>query len=163
MSVALPAVDLSPMPAEAHTPSLTFSRPQPPPPPPPTPTESGPGTSGRLAEVGLPSANRTVAVGMHISRLVLWLLGFGPFALLAPLILWLARKGESPFEDDHGREILNFGLSFLLWHVLTAMTVIGLILWPVLWVIAIVNTVRGAIAAGKGEYFRYPMTLRFLS
>ena len=85
----------------------------------------------------------------------------GPMALVIPIVLWAVRK-EEPFEDDHGREVLNFGITFFLAHVITGITLIGVVLWPVLWVIAAVNAIRGAVAAGNAEYFRYPMTVRFL-
>ncbi len=117
----------------------------------------------RLRDERLTDSDRNYAVGMHISPLILTVIGAGPLALIAPLVLWLVRKNLSPFDDDHGREVINFGISFLLWHVILAITVIGLVLWPVIWVVAIVNNIRGAIAAGRGEYFRYPMTIRFLS
>ena len=117
----------------------------------------------RLRDEGLTETDRNYAVGMHLSSLVITILGGAFLALLGPLVLWLVRKNHSPFDDDHGREVLNFGLSFLLWHLVTAITVVGLILWPVLWIVAIVNNIRGAVAAGNGEYFRYPMTIRFLS
>ena len=70
---------------------------------------------------------------------------------------------DSVFNDDHGRETTNFLISFAIWHLVLAVTVVGLFLWPVIWVIGGINAVRGAIAAGRGEYFRYPMTLRFLN
>ncbi len=117
----------------------------------------------RLRDVGANESDRNYAIGMHISPLVLTVIGAGPLALVAPLVLWLIRKNLSAFDDDHGREVINFGISFFLWHVILAITVIGLVLWPVIWVVAIVNNIRGAIAAGRGEYFRYPMTIRFLS
>ena len=117
----------------------------------------------RLRDESTNESDRNYAVGMHISPLILTVIGAGPLALLAPLVLWLVRKNLSPFDDDHGREVINFGISFLLWHIVLAITVIGLVLWPVIWIVAIVNNIRGAIAAGRGEYFRYPMTIRFLS
>ncbi len=120
-------------------------------------------SSGRLRGGSLTESDRNYAIGMHLSPLVLSILGLFPLSLLAPLVLWLARRQESVFDDDHGREIINFILSVLLWHLITAITFVGLIFWPVLWVVAIVSCIRGAIAAGSGEYFRYPMTIRFLS
>ena len=117
----------------------------------------------RLRDESTNESDRNYAVGMHISPLILTVIGAGPLALIAPLVLWLVRRNLSPFDDDHGREVINFGISFLLWHIVLAITVIGLVLWPVIWIVAIVNNIRGAIAAGRGEYFRYPMTIRFLS
>ena len=83
--------------------------------------------------------------------------------IIAPLIIWLIRKDESAFNDDHGREVINFGISFFVLHLILIVTLIGAILIPVLWIVALVNIIRGAVAASSGEYFRYPMTFRFLS
>ncbi len=117
----------------------------------------------RLRDEGLTDSDRNFAIGMHISPIALTLLGAAPLGLIAPLVLWAVRKKHSAFDDDHGREVINFGISFLLWHVVLAITIVGLVLIPVIWIVAIVNNIRGAIAAGRGEYFRYPMTIRFLS
>jgi uncharacterized protein len=117
--------------------------------------------TGRLRHGNLETGHRTLAVFIHISPLF-WLVGLGPFALLGPLVLWLIGRERSVFIDDHGREAINFMLSFFLLHVILAITLIGIALWPVLWIVAIVNMIRAAVAAGQDEYFRYPVTFRFL-
>ena len=119
--------------------------------------------SGRLRQEGLADSERNYAICLHLSPLVLTILGLWPLSIVAPLCMWLFRRKTSVFNDDHGREVTNFVLSFALWHFVTLLTVVGVILWPVLWIVAIVGNIRGAIAAGSGEYFRYPMTVRFLS
>lgn len=117
--------------------------------------------SGRLQHGHLEQRHRTLAIFIHISPLF-WFVGLGPFALLGPLVLWLVGRERSVFVDDHGREAINFMISFFLLHLILAVTVIGLFLWPVLWVVALVNLIRAAVAAGQDEYFRYPVTFRFL-
>lgn len=120
----------------------------------------------RLRDVGLTETDRNYAVGMHLLSLVSAFLSGGFLTVLGPLVLWLIRKDRSPFDDDHGREVINFGISFMLWGLLAGILIfvgIGILLLPALWIVAIVNNIRGAIAAGNGEYFRYPMTIRFLS
>lgn len=117
---------------------------------------------GRVRQQGLSDTDRNFAIATHLSPFACFL-GLGPLALAAPIVLWLVRRNQSVFNDDHGREIVNFGLTFVLLHLLLAVTVVGLFVWPVLWVVAVVNMIRGAVAAGNGEYFRYPMTIRFLS
>lgn len=114
----------------------------------------------RLRQEGLTDTDRNFAVATHLSPLAAFL--FGP-ALVTPLVLWLIRKDQSVFNDDHGREVINAVLSFLLYHVVAVVTIIGVIALPVLYILGIVNLIRGAIAAGHGEYFRYPLTIRFLS
>ena len=121
-----------------------------------------------LQAVGIADVGYALFVGIMknysmAEEIVLTLIGVWPMSIVVPLILWLVRKNHSAFNDDHGREVFNFALSIFLWHVILAITVVGLILWPVLWVVAIVSNIRGAIAAGNGEYFRYPMTIRFLA
>lgn len=124
--------------------------------PDPTPASS---PTGRLRQDGVSGSDRNMAVAIHLSPLVM--LGvLGPLALAVPLVLWLIRKDDSPFVDDHGREVLNFGVSFVLLHLLLGVTVIGMVFFPVLWIVGIVNVIRGAVSAGSSEYFRYPLTIR---
>jgi len=40
--------------------------------------------------------------------------------------------------------------------------VIPLIALAAVWIVAIVSLIRGAVAASRGEIFRYPMCLRFI-
>ena len=114
----------------------------------------------RLEQRGVADASRTWGVLMHLSRLGDIIL---PVPIVLTLIFWLLRKDKSTFEDDHGREALNFGISLVIYHIVLGITIIGIALYPVLWIVALVNMIRGAVAAGSGEYFRYPITIRFLS
>jgi len=116
---------------------------------------------GRLRHDHLEQGHRVLAIFIHVSPLF-WIVGLGPFALLGPPVLWLVGRERSIFVDDHGREAINFMLSFLLLHLILLMTLIGVVLWPVLWVVALVNMIRASVAAGQDEYFRYPITFRFL-
>jgi uncharacterized Tic20 family protein len=119
------------------------------------------GANGRLREEGLNDSDRNYAICMHLSPLAfLWI---GPFALAIPLVMWLMRKDQSRFADDHGREIVNFLMSLAVLHLALGITFVGLVLWPVMWVVAVVAVIRGSIAASRNEYFRYPVTIRFLT
>ena len=121
-----------------------------------------PTTSGRLQERGLNASDRTVAMWMHLSVLLAFLV-IGPLAGIAPLVLWLARRDTSPFDDDHGREVVNMSITGLILSFVAAVTAgVGLILWVPWLIFALVGVVRGAMAAKNGEYFRYPMTFRFI-
>jgi uncharacterized protein len=115
---------------------------------------------GRLRVEGLSETERNFAVATHLSTL--GLLGFvavGPLAIAVPLVLWLIRKDQSAFNDDHGREAVNFSISYLIWGFITVWTVIIPI---VLTIVGVINLIRASLAASRGEYFRYPMTIRFL-
>ncbi|MHC4989418.1 MAG: DUF4870 domain-containing protein [Planctomycetota bacterium] len=112
---------------------------------------------GRLRDPGVTETERQFSIAMHLTPFAAMV--FGP-ALFTPLVLWLIRRDKSSFNDDHGREVVNFGISYLLLTLLFSWTVIVPI---ILFFVAIVNLVRGAVAASNGEFFRYPMTIRFLS
>ncbi len=104
--------------------------------------------------------DRNYSVAIHLAPLAAFV--FAPL-ILASLVLWLVRKDESPFVDDHGRETVNALISFVIYHFIAIVSVIGIVALPVLYVVGVVNLIRGAVAAGRGEFFRYPMTMRLLS
>src|SRR5438094_6041729 len=66
------------------------------------------------------------------------LLGFFfPWAghILAPLIVWLVKRGESPEIDAHGKESVNFQLTMLIYSVISGilcLVLIGFVLLGIL-------------------------------
>ena len=51
----------------------------------------------------------------HLSQLVTLITGFG--SLLIPLILWLTQKEKVYQMDTHGKNIINFQLSLIIYFV----------------------------------------------
>lgn len=127
----------------------------------PMPIEQHP-YNGLIRDTEVPKPERHYVAAIHLSPLLGILFALFPFSFLFPLVLWLIRKDQSGFVDDHGREAMNFIISLLLWHVILLITVIGVIFWPVLWILALVSFIRAAVAGSRGEYFRYPATFRLL-
>ncbi len=112
---------------------------------------------------GLTTTDRHWSMWTHLSVLLAFLV-IGPLAAVAPLVMWLSRRESSAFIDDHGREVVNMsitGVLLLAFGMLTAG--IGMIVWIPWAIVAVIALIRGAVAASNGEYFRYPMTIRFLS
>jgi hypothetical protein len=114
----------------------------------------------------LPQANesRMWAVLCHASALVGFLV---PAAghILAPLIVWLVKRGDSPSVDEHGKESLNFQLSMLIYSIIAGilcLVLIGFVLLPILHVVNVVLVVLASLRASEGELYRYPITIRFL-
>ena len=122
---------------------------------------------------------RTYTTVGHLLGLVSALDAMGFLGLIGSIIMWRIKAKESPFHDDHGREAVNFQISLLLYMIggaiilglFTAITLgVGIILTGPAAVLGIVfligirlvGCIRGAIAANRGEYYRYPMCLRFL-
>jgi uncharacterized Tic20 family protein len=121
-----------------------------------------------------PSEQRNWATGAHLSALVLAF--FGGLAVLGPLVVYLIKKDEDTFVAEHSKEALNFQLTWLiggfvfavLGVVVALLTVgIGLILIvPAaigLFIAWIVFTIRAAMASSRGEYHRYPMSVRMVN
>ncbi len=91
---------------------------------------------------------------------------------IGPLILWLVKKDSSAFVAHHGREALNFQLTLLIVMMCLASATfvlmfvfIGILLFPVLFVVpilALVAEIIAAVAAQKGEWHRYPYCMRLV-
>lgn len=93
--------------------------------------------------------------------------------LLVPLVIWLTSGRTDPFVRHHALEALNFQLTMLvIGFGGMAVFVVGLVtivvpiavfaLLMVGWVLAIVWTIMGAVAAYRGEWWTYPWNIRFL-
>lgn len=102
------------------------------------------------------------AVIAHLSALVMFL---GIPSLVGPLIVWLAKK-EDPYVEAHAREALNFNISYLIYAVVAGISVlllIGLLALPFVFIAWLVLVVVAGIRAANGEFYRYPVTIRFLT
>lgn len=66
---------------------------------------------------------RNFSVFAHLGTFIGYIFPLAPF--LVPLIIWLSNK-ESKFISDHGKAVLNFQISLLLYHIL--IFIIGVVL-----------------------------------
>jgi uncharacterized protein len=110
----------------------------------------------------IPTADRQLALVTHLLSLANYVAA--PAGIIAVLVLWLVKKDESPALDRVGREVLNFNLSMLIYGIVSFILVfvlIGFVLLIGLWIFGLVITIVAAISANEGEYFRYPLTIRF--
>lgn len=122
---------------------------------------------------------RTYATFQNLVGLANLASGIPLIGLIATLIMWQIKKAQSPFLDDHGREAMNFQISLVIYSVggiiaavlFGIITIgIGFVFFPFLAVlgtaalviIQLIGCIRGAIAANRGEYYRYPMTIRVI-
>ncbi|HEV7655134.1 MAG TPA: DUF4870 domain-containing protein [Mycobacteriales bacterium] len=95
------------------------------------------------------------AVAAHLLGLV------GSF--VPALVILLIRGRRSGLVRQHGFEALNFQLTVLIGYVVTVLLiviVIGLVLTFALWITNVILVVTAALAAGRGEAFRYRFSLR---
>lgn len=70
-----------------------------------------------------------------------------------------------PMVDMHGKEVINFQLSYTLWVFVSAMLIVLLIGIPLLIILLLVHVIFvliGAIKADSGELYKYPLTIQFI-
>jgi uncharacterized Tic20 family protein len=133
-------------------------------PAPPPPAGPGAGTAAPAA-----SDSRTWAMAAHLSALIGLVIGF---SFLGPLVVYLVRRDDA-YVRAHAAEALNFNLSVLIYAivggfvlVILILLVVGLLLIPfaiaaaVAWLVLVV---LAGVKASKGEMYRYPLTIRFVS
>src|ERR1700687_5473739 len=107
---------------------------------------------------------RTWSILCHASALLGVFFHF-PGHLLGPLIVWLAKRDDSPEIDAHGKESLNFQISMLIYNVIAAvfcLVLIGFVFLAILWVLYALFVIIAAIQASDGKFYRYPITIRFI-
>jgi hypothetical protein len=107
---------------------------------------------------------RTWAALCHASALLGVFLHF-PGHLIPPLIIWLAKREQSPEIDAHGKEAVNFQLSMLLYNLIAAVfciILIGFAFLISLWILNAIFAIVAAVQASDGKFYRYPMTIRFI-
>ena len=99
----------------------------------------------------------------HLSALSGFIVPFGN--LIGPLIIWQMKKDQHPFAADQAKEALNFNISITILAVISGALIcvfVGIILLPLVAVFGLVMTIIAGIAANKGEWYRYPFTIRLI-
>lgn len=115
-----------------------------------------------VSEVGVPSTDaRNWATLSHLAAFVSFL---GIPSLIGPLVVWLLRR-DDPYVDYHGKEALNFNISFLIYAIVSGFLIfllIGLLVLPAVLITWFVLVIVAAVKANAGERYRYPLTIRFI-
>lgn len=122
------------------------------------------GPSGRLVDPSASQSDRNYAMVLHLTP-VLALPTAGLTFLILPLVLWLIRKDDSPFINDHGKETVNFQISLLIYFLVSGalfVVLIGIPLMVLVSIFAIVASILASIAAHRGEFYRYPACIRLI-
>jgi len=100
---------------------------------------------------------KTMAILSHILTLVA---GF-----IAPLIIWLVKKDESPFVSEHAKESLNFQITMFICYVISfilMIVIIGIFMLAVLGIIHLILVIIATLKASEGKYYKYPINLRII-
>lgn len=105
---------------------------------------------------------------IHLSIMAGYVVPFAGFVV--PVLLWQLKKHEYTMVDAHGKNVVNWLLSLLVYAAVAWMlifTLIGAVIGiPVLCLLALLNVVFaivGGIKANDGVVWAYPFTIRFFS
>ncbi len=94
---------------------------------------------------------------MHVSQLVTW--------LIIPLIMWITNKDQNANVNKHGKNILNFSISFAIYFLISSLlifVVIGILTTILLSILYFAFILIATIKAAKGEYWKYPLSIEFI-
>jgi len=109
--------------------------------------------------------DKQLLVLTHLSQLLTHVTGFG--GLVVPLVLWLTQRDKVKGMDVHGKAIVNFQLSMLLWAVISIPAIfllgLGFLMLVFIGIISFILPIVNAIKASNGELPGYFMTIRFIS
>lgn len=105
-----------------------------------------------------PSDERLWATLIHVGGIL--------FEFVPALIGYLVLKDRGPFIRAHAATALNFQITLAIAYVVSGvltLALVGFLLLPAVWVLSVVFSIIAALAANKGEYYTYPLTIKFVS
>ena len=109
--------------------------------------------------------DRQLLVITHLSQLVTLVTGFG--SLIVPLIIWATQKEKVSEMDAHGKNIINFQLSLIVYFIICIPLILlfglGLLGFIALGIAAIIFPVINAIKASNGETPTYPLSFHIIN
>jgi uncharacterized protein len=103
------------------------------------------------------------AMFAHLAAFAGFVIPFGN--ILGPLVVWLIKKDTMPFVDEQGKESLNFQITIAIAGVICVIlmfVLIGILLAFALGICFLIFTIIAAVAANKGESYRYPFVIRLI-
>ncbi|MFS4455761.1 DUF4870 domain-containing protein [Maribacter sp. 2304DJ31-5] len=109
--------------------------------------------------------DRKLLVIAHLSQYLDFITGFG--GLIVPLVLWLTTKDSVTGMDEHGKSIVNFQLSLILYLIIGIPTILlfglGILLLIFTGILSLILPAINAVRANNGESPSYFGTIRFIS
>lgn len=108
--------------------------------------------------------DRQLLVITHLSQLLTYVTGFG--GLIVPLIIWVTQKDKVEDMDEHGKSVINFQISILLYALLSIPAILllglGILLLIIIGILGFILPIINAIKASNGEPPYYFGTIRFI-
>lgn len=106
---------------------------------------------------------RQMGLFLHLSQLAGFVIPFG--GIILPVVLWQTQKEKMPALDAHGKMVVNFMLSVLIYAIVSVVLMFVLVGFLTLLAVAVIHIIFpivGAVKANNGELWEYPLTIKFL-
>ena len=100
---------------------------------------------------------KTFAILSHILTIV--------SSFIAPLVIYLLKKDESPYVAEHAKESLNFQITMAILYIISFILIIVLVGFLLIWLLSIANLILVIVAtikASENKMYRYPVNFRLI-
>jgi len=105
----------------------------------------------------------------HLSALLMFVAMLARLAVggnvPGPLLVWLVKRGDCAFVDEHGKESLNFQVMMAIAGIIVLLVPIALVRTPLQVVWSVLNVAFvfvASVKASNGATYRYPMPVRLI-
>lgn len=132
----------------------------PPPPTPEQPQQPAGQPVGAQPVAAQPLSDNDARLWVTLAHVGTILFGFVP-----ALIVWLIGKDRSKFVNDEAKEALNFAIFLTIIYVvgwILSLILIGFLVLLAGFIMSLVFCIQGAMAANKGQSYRYPLSVRLV-
>ncbi|MCU1425150.1 MAG: uncharacterized protein JWM51_1441 [Microbacteriaceae bacterium] len=105
-----------------------------------------------------PSDERLWATLVHVGGIF--------FSFVPALIGYLVLRDRGPLVRNHTATALNFQLTMLIANVIggiLTLILVGYLVLFAVWIVTIIFSIIAAIAANKGENYKYPLSIPFIN
>ena len=103
---------------------------------------------------------RTYLMVMHLAQFASWVV---PFAgIIIPILMWTTNKDTNAEVDRHGKNILNFTISYTIYLIALLIIIIGIPFLIILIPIYLIAIIIASIKASNGEFWKYPLSIQFI-
>jgi hypothetical protein len=119
-------------------------------------------TAQTLTRTGVSAESRNLAMLAHLSAFIAFA---GIPSLVGPLVMWLLKR-DDPYVEAQARRALNFNISFLIYGIAAAISIVllvGLIALPAVAITWFVLVITASTKAANGQDYEYPFTIEFVS
>ena len=106
---------------------------------------------------------RQMGMFLHLSGLAFALVF--PIGIVLPIVLWQTQKEKMPALDEHGKMVANWMISATIYGIVSFIlmfVLVGFLTGAAVWLMAIIFPIIGGIKANNGEFWDYPLTIKFL-